>query len=856
MASTMSRLRAAILTCCAAAFLAAAPVPAAAQPSIDGPLPQPLPLFPADNWWNVDISGAPLDPNSAAFIQFINTRGDGSVAPRSLHPDFAGSAHEPDDPQLIYGIPYISVPGSQPRIPVTFVEYPAESDNGAPGAPAGYPIPEEAKFQPGWMEAGAPASEMDGPLDSSNGDRHMLIVDRDNRLLYELYRAHWNTSRSRWEAGSGAVFPLTSNLRRPDGWTSADAAGLAILPGLIRWDEVNGTAPIRHALRMTVRRTNGYVFPASHRAGDTAGALPMGARLRLRANVDISGYPAPMQRLFQAMKTYGLIVADNGSDMYITGTSDPRWDSQMDGIVSAFRSLSSSQFDVVQLGWTPPVTADADRDTLPDEWETQYGLDITTGVGDDGPDGDPDHDGQTNAQELAADTHPTGHHQDYFAEGASNEFFTTRFALLNPGDRPAHVQLRYLQDGGTIVRRNLTIPARTRATEDPALSVGPLGAFATTIESDEPIVADRTMIWDRTGYGATAETARPALSTQWYFAEGATSPEFSLFYLIENPHDRTVDVTIRYLLRGAPSFELPYQLLPNSRTTIPVGDQDPRLRNADISAVISSQLPVIAERAMYRTGPGRPAMEAGHASAGVTAPKTRWFLAEGATGFFSLFVLVANPGPDPAELTITYLLPNGPPRSRTMRLPGFSRETIAVETEVLDGVPGLLAATPVSTIVHSTNNVPIVVERAMWWPAGNWYEAHNSPGATTTSLVWASAEGETGGQYGAQSYYLIANTSPTSGRARVRLMFEYGTEASATVDLPPNSRTTVDVADPIFGPTANRRFGLTITSLPPLTGGTPAPDLVVERAMYWNANGLFWGAGTNALLTPLPTAAP
>src|SRR5439155_17338816 len=177
------------------------------------------------------------------------------------------------------------------------------SDPGAPGRPPGYPIPEQAKTEQRWIEGGLAGSDP-----TADGDRHMLLIDRDNRILYELYALHW--SGSRWEAGSGAIFPLDSNTRRPDGWTSADAAGLAILPGLIRYDEVFGNEPIRHAFRFTVRSTNGYVFPASHDAGSASGALPMGARLRLKASKDLSSSSPPMQRIFQAMKTYGLIVAD------------------------------------------------------------------------------------------------------------------------------------------------------------------------------------------------------------------------------------------------------------------------------------------------------------------------------------------------------------------------------------------------------------------------------------------------------------------------------------------------------------------------------------------------------------------
>ena len=305
---------------------------AGAQPG--GALPGPLPLFPADNWWNVDVSAAPVDPHSAGFINFLG-------AGVGLHPDFGGDS---DPSPEIYGMVYIMVPGTQPLVPVTFVEFGSESDAGAPGRPAGYPIPSEAKTQAKWIEGGYPGS-------ASGGDRHMLIVDRDHRLLFELYHTHWNVALNRWEAGSGAVYPLDSNLRRPDGWTSADAAGLAILPGLVRYDEAFGTAPIQHALRFTVEESNHYVFPASHDAGGTTGALPMGTRLRLKASKDLSAYTPEVRRIFQAMKTYGLIVADNGSNLYITGAYDTRWNN--DVLNPGFASLKASDFEVVQLGWKP-----------------------------------------------------------------------------------------------------------------------------------------------------------------------------------------------------------------------------------------------------------------------------------------------------------------------------------------------------------------------------------------------------------------------------------------------------------------------------------------------------------------------
>jgi hypothetical protein len=238
-------------------------------------------------------------------------------------------------------MPYVTVGSTQPRVPVTFVSYGSESDSEFHGVP-GYPIPEEAKNRPNYIEGGVPGG-------GSSGDRHLLIVDRDRWVLYELYATRWNASAGRWEAGSGAIFDLNRNDRRPEGWTSADAAGLAILPGLVRHDEVFGSGEIRHAFRVTVRATNDYVWPASHRAGSTSGALPMGARLRLKASKDISGFPSSLQRIFRAMKTYGLIVADNGSDMYITGTMDSRWDN--DELNPAFRALTADDFEVIELGW-------------------------------------------------------------------------------------------------------------------------------------------------------------------------------------------------------------------------------------------------------------------------------------------------------------------------------------------------------------------------------------------------------------------------------------------------------------------------------------------------------------------------
>jgi hypothetical protein len=826
----------------AAAALCLWPTSALAQgPELRGPLPQPLPLFPADNWWNLDVSAAPVDSNNTGFISFIGNT-------RRLHPDWGGSAGDDEHPNAIYGIPFIVVPGNQPLVPVTF-GYDDESDVGAPGRPAGYPLPEEAKALPGWIEGGDPGNV---PPES---DRHMLVVDRDNRLLFELYQAHWNAGLNRWEAGSGAVFPLTTNLRRPDTWTSADAAGLAILPGLVRYDEAFGSEPIRHAFRVTVRSTNGYVFPASHRAGSTNGALPMGARLRLRANVNISTYPAYIQRIMQAMKTYGLIVADNGSDMYITGTSDPRWEAYMGQLNNAFNQLNASMFEVVQLGWNPaPANVDSDSDGLPDTWETRFGLDPSSSTGANGANGDPDNDGLTNAQERTGGTHPRGFFKRLFAEGASSDFFRTRFAALNVNTGAAHVQFRFLPTGGAPVPHVVAMDGQSRVTLDPRSVSGMSdGAYSTIVESDVSVVVDRTMSWDATGYGSHAETGLAAASTTWFLAEGATPGFFDLFYLIQNPGGTDAEVTVRYLRpAGLAPIVKTYTVAANSRYTIYVDEErfggQALLADTEVSAAITSTVPVVVERAMYMSAGGQP-FSAGHASAGITTPATSWFLAEGATGdFFDMFILIANPNPTPAIVRATYLLPSGSMLTKDYTVEGASRFTIPVDSETFDGQP-LLAATSVSTILQSTNDVPVVVERAMWWPGGSngpWYEAHNSPGATETGAAWALADGEVGGASGAFTYILVANTGATSASVRVTVYVEGGGTAAQTFTVAGNSRFSVDVAGAFGTTVANRRFGAFVESL----NTAPAP-LVVERAMYTSAPGRTWAAGTNALATKI-----
>jgi hypothetical protein len=267
--------------------------------------------FPASSLWNTDISSAPVDPNSNSIItNYVGTS-------THVHPDFG------TDPT--YGIPYIIVNGTQSLVTVNLGAYGDESD------PGPMPVPANAL-----IEGGA----------SSTGDRHVLVLDNGNCFLYELYNAAPGAGGS-WSADSTAVWDLLSDQQRPYTWTSADAAGLPIFPGLVRYDEA-ASGNIQHAFRFTLPHTRAAIVPpASHWASNTSdlNAPPMGMRLRLKASYDISGFSAQMQAILSAMKKYGLILADNGSSLYVTGASDSRWGSDLDSL----KTVPATAFEVVQM---------------------------------------------------------------------------------------------------------------------------------------------------------------------------------------------------------------------------------------------------------------------------------------------------------------------------------------------------------------------------------------------------------------------------------------------------------------------------------------------------------------------------
>lgn len=274
-------------------------------------------VFPADNIWNTPVDNLPVDSNSAAYIS--------TIGPNStLHPDFGSGVWPPGSNSPI-GIPYVTVPGTQPEVQVSF-DYSDESD------PGPYPIPGNAP-----IEGGA----------QSDGDRHVLVIDTGNCLLYELYYAFPQSDGS-WHAGSGAIFDLKSDNLRPAGWTSADAAGLPIFPGLVRYDEV-ASGEIRHALRFTAPQTRkAYVWPARHYASSLSATNypPMGQRFRLKAGFDISAFSPQTQVILTALKRYGIILADNGSSWYISGAPDSRWNND---VLHELGQVAGSNFEAVDV---------------------------------------------------------------------------------------------------------------------------------------------------------------------------------------------------------------------------------------------------------------------------------------------------------------------------------------------------------------------------------------------------------------------------------------------------------------------------------------------------------------------------
>lgn len=444
----------------------------------------------------------------------------------------------------------------------------------------------------------------------------------------------------------------------------------------------------------------------------------------------------------------------------------------------------------------------------------------------------------------------TGSFTRYFAEGATSGFFDTTIALLNASGVPSTVRLTFQTATGANIVRDYPLGAYERETVDPKTIPGlETAEFSTVVSSDQPVIADRTMHWDGSGYGSHAETSVAGPLTSWYLAEGATTAGFQLFYLIQNPNDTATNVQVTYLL-PAPAQPLTktYTVAPRARQNIWVNLEDARLAQAEVSAVFASSLPVIVERAMYRDAWGQ-FFGAGHEAAAVPGPASQWFFAEGNTGpFFDLFYLIANPGTTEALIDGRFLLPDGSVLTKRYAVAPQSRFNVWADYETFPGRADLpLADTAVSATFTSANGVAFVAERAMWWPTNYllWFEGHDSAGALRSGTKWGLADGEVGGSRGTETYLLIANTSNADGSVRVTFVYEDGTTSAITRDVRANSRTNVSVRDEVPA-TANRRFGTIVESL-----GVNPVQIVVERAMYNSVPGVTWAAGSDNLGTRL-----
>ena len=428
----------------------------------------------------------------------------------------------------------------------------------------------------------------------------------------------------------------------------------------------------------------------------------------------------------------------------------------------------------------------------------------------------------------------------YLSEGATGAFFDLDICLSNPNAVAAPVSVTFLREDGTTVVQNLTLLATSRQTirvDDVAGLSNTAVSTVVTSTSALPIVVERTMSWDANGYGAHGGNAVDGPRTRWYFAEGSQG-FFDTYVLLANAGATSATVTVTFLTEAGVTVVKTYTVNPTSRLNVFTG-AIPELVNTSFSIVIDSDAPIIAERAMY-FGTAR-FWDGGHESAGVPAPATTWFHAEGATGaFFDTYILIGNPNAAPTTVTLTFLLDTGQTVTRIKTIPANSRLTVNVEAE-----DPLLADTAVSTTVSAS--LPVISERAMYWPGGvmTWLEAHDSFGTTETAVKWGLAEGRVGMAPSYETYILLANANPTQSAA-VRLTFLRADGSTVVKDytVPPTTRFNVHV-NSMVPELANEPFGTVID----VTNGVA---LSVERAMYSNAFGVVWAAGTNALATRLP----
>jgi hypothetical protein len=451
---------------------------------------------------------------------------------------------------------------------------------------------------------------------------------------------------------------------------------------------------------------------------------------------------------------------------------------------------------------------------------------------------DDDGDGVSNLDEFLAGTDPTVPNTWFLSEGATG-YFQARIALANPGTDTAEITATFVREGTTPIVQQYTIPGLSRMTiqlnDIPGLENTSVSTLITTQRGG--VIVERTMTWggaDSMDSGHTGK-AVPQASTSWYFAEG-DARLFDTYLLLANNNSTDATVNVTYTLDSGQQVTDSYVVSANQRRTIYTNNV-PGVGKTSFAMTVLASAPITAERAMYFST-ATQWWKGGTDSAGVEAPSTQWFIAEGHTGqTFAEYILLSNPNTSPATASIRYLLPQGSAVTQTYQLAASSRMTIFV-----NDVPGL-ADTDVSASITST--LPIVAERSMYWPGrwGQWYEGHNSVALSQTGTKWVLGEGQDGGANNMISYILIANPTDQAANVTLTVLRDNG--------LPPivmqktvNANSRLTVSSRQLSLTSGEQFGAIVES-------TNAVPIAVERSMYWDGSGLTWVAGTNETGTRL-----
>jgi hypothetical protein len=693
-------------------------VPAAAAP-VPGTTCQ---VLPSDNIWNTDISQLPVHARSAQWLASM------AAGTTKLHPDFGGPP---------YGFPFNVVDNSHQTVSVSF-QYAGESD------PGPYPVGNDTSIEQG-------------------SDRHAMIINKNTCTLYELFAL--SGSGTSWTAGSGAIFPLNSDVLRPSGWTSADAAGLPIFPGLVRWDEVQAGA-INHAIRFTAVQTDqSFLWPARHQAGAAANPSlpPMGARFRLKAGYNITGFSAQAQVILRAMQHYGLILADNGSNWFFSGTEDANWP---DSLLSELKTIPASQFEAI------------DESSLmvdPNSATTASGCGNATLTGGPGP------------------SSPTPF---YFAEGFTGTGFAECLSLFTP-NVSGTAQVDYYLNGGGQVTQYVSLQAGRVTTVNVNAAVGAGQEVSARVLLPGPGVVERSLhflfgAW----HGSTDVVGVAAPATEWDFAEGSTLPFFSEYLTLQNPNAAPVTATLNYFTDTGAHPVKTVPLPANSRTTVQVFD--PTLGVGPgfggVSVKITAPSPIVAERPMYVNGFsfGSGAIRDGHDAFGANAPATQWNFAEGTTlaGFYE-YLTLQNPNVVAANVSLRYLDDSGTVTTRSLSVAPQSRFTVPV-FQTADGVgPGVGGVS-----IQVTADQPIVAERPIYmvhdFGTGAVAGAHVVVGATSLGKVFGFAAAST--MTGDEDYLTIQNPNGVVANMTVTYYTVSGTVVrSLTVGA--NTRRTVVIND-------------------------------------------------------------